>query len=48
VKRVNGDVVTAEWIKAGSWSIEVAGTTYAVSASLCPFYDPTSARVKGA
>jgi 4-methylaminobutanoate oxidase (formaldehyde-forming) len=47
VKRADGDVVAPDWINTGAWSIEVAGTTYAATASLRPFYDPTSARVKG-
>lgn len=46
VKRADGEVVIPDWIREGSWSIEVAGTTYAATASLRPFYDPTSARVR--
>ena len=40
--------VSAEWIKKGNWSIEIAGTHYAATASLRPLYDPTSARPRGA
>jgi 4-methylaminobutanoate oxidase (formaldehyde-forming) len=37
--------VTASWLAAGSWEVDVAGTRYAATVSLRPMYDPTSARV---
>ena len=37
---------TAEQVLASSYEIDVAGTRVAAEASLRPFYDPTSARVK--
>jgi 4-methylaminobutanoate oxidase (formaldehyde-forming) len=37
---------TAEQVLASSYEIDVAGTRVAAKASLKPFYDPTSARVK--
>ena len=38
--------VTARWIKAGEYSVEVAGRKVPASASLRPLYDPDSTRVK--
>ncbi len=39
-------VADAPWVAAGSYEIEVAGERYAADASLVPWYDPTSARIK--
>ncbi|NYD43284.1 FAD-dependent oxidoreductase [Nocardioides panaciterrulae] len=41
-----GAPVTADWLAAGSWEVDVAGTRWPVEVSLRPFYDPTSARVR--
>jgi heterotetrameric sarcosine oxidase gamma subunit len=41
-----GEPVTADWLEAGSWEVDVAGTRHPVEVSLRPMYDPTSARVK--
>ena len=38
--------VTPEFIKEGKYEIEVAGVRYAAEASLAPFYDSKSGRVK--
>ena len=38
--------VTAEWVAAGRYEIEVAGERFPARASLRPFYDPASERVK--
>jgi 4-methylaminobutanoate oxidase (formaldehyde-forming) len=40
------DGVTPEWIKSGSYQIEVAGNRYAADVSLAPLYDPKALRVK--
>lgn len=42
----NPDGVTADFIKSGSYEIEVAGVRHKATASLSPFYDPKSERVK--
>ena len=39
-------VADAAYVNAGSYEIEVAGHRIPATASLQPFYDPTSARVK--
>jgi glycine cleavage system T protein len=41
-----GDVVTADWIGAGHYEIDVATERVPASASLKPFYDPSSSRIK--
>lgn len=41
-----GVPVTPDWLAAGSWEVDVAGTRYAAEVSLRPMYDPTSARVR--
>ena len=42
----NGDVVSAEYIKSGSYEIDIAGTRYPAKASLRPMYDPKLERVR--
>ncbi len=46
VSRPDGDIVTAKYVREGSYEIEVAGERVAAKASLRPFYDPKSERVK--
>jgi len=41
-----GVPVTPDWLKTGSWEVDVAGTRHPVEVSLRPMYDPTSARIK--
>jgi heterotetrameric sarcosine oxidase gamma subunit len=40
------ELVTADWLAAGDWSVDVAGVQHAAEVSVKPFYDPTSARVR--
>lgn len=42
----HADGVTADWLLAGSYELEVAGERVAAEASLQPLYDPTNSRVK--
>ena len=39
------DGVTADWLAAGSYAVEVNGERHAVQAQLKPFYDPDRKRV---
>jgi 4-methylaminobutanoate oxidase (formaldehyde-forming) len=41
----NPEGVSADWLKAGSYAVEVNGQRHAVEASLKPFYDPDRSRV---
>ena len=41
-----GEKITADWIKAGSYEIEIACERFAADASLRPMYDPKAERVK--
>jgi 4-methylaminobutanoate oxidase (formaldehyde-forming) len=41
-----GEIVTPDWLAAGAWEVDVAGTRHAAEVSLRPMYDPTSARVR--
>jgi glycine cleavage system aminomethyltransferase T/glycine/D-amino acid oxidase-like deaminating enzyme len=41
-----GQPVTAEWLAAGTWTVDVAGTQHPIEVSLRPMYDPTSARIR--
>jgi 4-methylaminobutanoate oxidase (formaldehyde-forming) len=41
-----GEPVTPDWLAAGAWEVDVAGTRHAAEVSLRPMYDPTSARVR--
>ena len=38
--------LTADWIKAGTWTVDVAGAAYDAVVSLRPMYDPTNERIK--
>ena len=40
------DGVTREWLDAGAWEVDVAGTRHPARVSLRPPYDPTSTRVR--
>jgi 4-methylaminobutanoate oxidase (formaldehyde-forming) len=42
----NGGVVTSEYIKSGSYEIDVAGTRFPARVSLRPMYDPKLERVR--
>jgi len=42
----NEEGVTAEYIRSGTYEIEVAGTRYPAKASLRPLYDPQGERVR--
>ena len=42
----NGEDITAAWLAAGSWTVEINGAEHAASVSLRPLYDPTNARIK--
>ncbi|MEZ5091812.1 FAD-dependent oxidoreductase [Nocardioides sp.] len=39
-------LVSADWLAAGEWAVDVAGVRHAAEVSLRPFYDPSSARVR--
>ena len=41
-----GEPVTPDWLKAGTWEVDIAGVRHPVEVSLRPMYDPTSARIK--
>ena len=41
-----GEPLTADWIKAGTWTVDVAGTEHEAVVSLRPMYDPTNERIK--
>ena len=45
--RKAGEVVTAQWLNSGSWSVVVAGTAVDATLSLSPLYDPASDRASG-
>ena len=45
--RDGGEVVTAQWLNSGSWSVVVAGTAVDATLSLRPLYDPASDRPNG-
>ena len=38
--------VTADWIRAGTYEVNVGGQQYPITVSLRPIYDPSSARVR--
>lgn len=42
----DGDVVTPDYVKSGAYRLRINGREYEAEASLKPFYDPKSERVK--
>ena len=38
--------ITAEWIAAGEWEVDIAGVRYPAIASLKPLYDPANERIR--
>ncbi|MBL8946498.1 MAG: GcvT family protein [Myxococcales bacterium] len=42
----DGEPVTAAWLDAGRWEVDIAGTKYPAVVSLRPMYDPTMAKIK--
>ncbi|WP_099040239.1 GcvT family protein [Mycobacterium neglectum] len=46
VRRSDGGVVDADWVKGGSYQVNVGGRLYPISASLRPLYDPANERIR--
>ena len=46
VRAADKSVINADWVKAGSYQVNVGGLLYPISASLRPIYDPTSAKIR--
>jgi 4-methylaminobutanoate oxidase (formaldehyde-forming) len=42
----DGDAVTADWLSAGQWEVDVAGKRYPAVTSLRSMYDPENARIR--
>ncbi len=42
-----GEPVDKAWLEGAEWEVDIAGRLHPATASLRPFYDPTSSRVKG-
>ena len=38
--------ITEEWLRAGTWDVEIAGARYPMVASLRPMYDPAMERIR--
>jgi heterotetrameric sarcosine oxidase gamma subunit len=46
VRAADRSVINADWVKAGSYQVNVGGQPYPISVSLRPIYDPDSARIR--
>ncbi|MFI5507137.1 FAD-dependent oxidoreductase [Mycobacterium sp. NPDC051804] len=46
VRKPDGGVVDTDWVKSGSYQVNVGGRLYPISVSLRPLYDPTNARIR--
>ncbi len=46
VRAADNSVINADWVKAGSYQVNVGGLLYPISVSLRPIYDPTSAKIR--
>ncbi len=47
LKAADGSVVDADWVRGGSYQVNVGGQLYPITVSLRPLYDPASERVRG-
>ena len=47
VRTADGTVVTADWVRAGSYAVNVGGAVYPITVSLKAIYDPAHDRVRG-
>jgi len=41
-----GEPVTAAYLAAGEWTVEIAGAQHPAIASIRPLYDPDNARIR--
>jgi 4-methylaminobutanoate oxidase (formaldehyde-forming) len=46
IRASDNSVITADWVNAGSYQVNVGGELYPISVSLKPIYDPTNARIR--
>jgi 4-methylaminobutanoate oxidase (formaldehyde-forming) len=46
VRASDNSVITADWVKSGSYQVNVGGELCPISVSLKPIYDPTNARIR--
>ena len=46
VRAADNSVIAADWVKAGSYQVNVGGQLYPISVSLKPIYDPTSTKIR--
>jgi 4-methylaminobutanoate oxidase (formaldehyde-forming) len=46
LKASDDAVVTAEWIGAGEYQVNVGGTPYPINVTLRAVYDPTNSRIR--
>ena len=46
VRAADNSVVNADWVKEGSYQVNVGGQLYPMSVSLKPIYDPSNARIR--
>ena len=46
VRAGDDSVINADWVRAGSYQVNVGGRLYPISVSLRPIYDPTSAKIR--
>ena len=46
VRASDNAVINTDWIKAGSYQVNVGGQLYPVSVSLKPLYDPANAKIR--
>jgi 4-methylaminobutanoate oxidase (formaldehyde-forming) len=47
IRSPDGRVVTAEWLKAGDYTVDVGGEAYPIRVTLTAIYDPANDRVRG-
>jgi len=46
LRAADNSVIDAEWVKSGSYQVNVGGALHSISVSLRPIYDPTNAMIR--
>jgi 4-methylaminobutanoate oxidase (formaldehyde-forming) len=46
VRAGDGSVINADWVKAGSYEVNVGGQLHPITVSLRPIYDPSNAKIR--
>ena len=46
IRAADGSVITSEWVRAGTYAVNVGGEVYPITVSLTAIYDPGNSRIR--